>query len=494
MLEISNLRKEYPGTLALDDVSVSFSAGSVHALLGKNGAGKSTLVKILAGATQPTSGRIYVDGRETKLRSPLDAFRQGIAPVYQELSILPELSVGENIFVGRLPKKKGTGGLVIDWPQLFETANSVLQDMQVSLDVRQKASELGVAQQQVVELAKAMSFKPSVLLLDEPTSALAHHEVNRLFSLLRMLASRGVSIIYITHRLHEVHEIADKITVLRDGKHIGTILAKDAAPATVVKMMFGEIPSREKSVEELKKRETVMEVRNFRREGRFSGVNLNLYKGEILGIAGMLGSGRTELVRAIFGADPVESGEIKIGGTLLRSFTPASMKRLGVAYASENRKEEGLAQLLSTRLNMCLASYDKVSRNGFLTRKMEAGVVRRFVRELDIKISDAEQSISHLSGGNQQKVLLAKWLNTNPGVILLDEPTRGIDIQTKQQIFQIMTDLGRSGISIIFVSTELEELLEVCHRILIMKKGNIVGEVRPAEISADELFVLCMEQ
>ena len=492
MLRLDHIRKEYPGTVALDDVSIAFERSSVHALLGKNGAGKSTLVKILSGAVRPTSGRILLDGEEIVLDSPADAFRKGIAAVYQEPSLLPDLTVAENILLGRLPKK-GTG-IVIDWEAAFRKAEEVLLEMAVRLDVRMKASRLGVAQQQIAELAKAMAGHPGVLLLDEPTSALAHHETDSLFAVLRRLVEKGVSVVYITHRLNEVREIADTVSILRDGAHVGTLRGAEATSVNIVSMMFGGIPAKSTPSAPQTAAETVLEVRDLHREGRFSGISFRLRRGEVLGIAGMLGSGRTELLRAIAGADRRGGGELILAGVSLGEIGPAEAKRLGIAFVSENRKEEGLIGMLSTRLNMCLASYDRISRSGVLTEADEQRVVERYAGQLDITVPDASREVSSLSGGNQQKVVLAKWLNINPKVMLLDEPTRGIDMQTKQHIYRIIADLSAGGIGVIIVSTELEELLEVCHRILIMKKGRMTSEVLPGEVSADELFVRCMEQ
>ena len=492
-LQTVGLRKEYPGTLALDGFSAVFDGGKVHALIGKNGAGKSTLVKILAGAVAPTRGQILVDGRPVVLRSPRDAFAQGIATVYQELSLVPELTVAENILLGRMPRRRGLGGLVLDRPAAFAQAREVLADMQVDLDVRMKAGDLGVAQQQIVEIAKAMSFKPSVLMLDEPTSALAQHETGRLFDLVRKLAARGVAILYITHRLQELPQIADSVTVLRDGKCVGVVPMAEATPQGIVQMMFGEVVQRQRPVDLKAGREPVLEVRGLGRRGQFHDVTFTLYRGEVLGIAGMLGSGRTELLRAIFGAEPFDHGEILVEGRPVRSPSPDRLKDLGVAFTPENRNQQGLVQLLSTRANVCLAALDRIAMCGMLTRARQRAAARRLARQLDIQIPDLEQPVSTLSGGNQQKVVVAKWLHTEPRVILFDEPTRGIDVQAKQQIFQIMWDLSRRGVSSVFVSSELEELLEVCHRVLIIKKGTLAGEVRPGLLSADELFVRCME-
>ncbi|MCY3023406.1 MAG: sugar ABC transporter ATP-binding protein [Planctomycetota bacterium] len=491
-LQTENIRKEYPGTVALDNVSVSFDGGKVHALIGKNGAGKSTLVKIFAGAVQPTSGRILVDGQPVVLRSPRDAFAQGIATVYQEMSLVPGLSVAENILLGRLPHKKVLGASVIDWPAVFARARAVLDGMQVSLDVRRQVGDLGMAQQQIVEIAKAMSFNPSVIMFDEPTSALAQHETQTLFGLIRTLAAKGVVIVYITHRLQELPLIADTVTVVRDGRYIGTAAMAQATPQTIVQMMFGEVVQKERPADLKAGTEPVLQVRGLGQKGKFHDVNFTLYRGEVLGIAGMLGSGRTELLRALFGAEAFDAGEIVIGGRSVRTVTPSLMKDLGVAFTPENRKEQALVQILSTRANLCLASLDRISTLGFTTRRRERSVVNRLVARLSVRMPDTEQPVSSLSGGNQQKVVVGKWLNTEPRVILFDEPTRGIDVQAKQQIFQIMWDLSRQGISSLFVSSELEELLEVCHRILIMKKGTLRGEVQPGTLSVDELFVRCM--
>ncbi|MCX7045973.1 MAG: sugar ABC transporter ATP-binding protein [Candidatus Sumerlaeota bacterium] len=493
MLQVLNLRKEYPGVLALDDVSITFENGCVHALIGKNGAGKSTVVKILAGAVQPTSGRILADGVEMHLPSPQDAFNKGIVTVHQELSLAPELTVAENILLGRLPKRKGCGGIVIDWAETFRRAGAVLDEMEVALDVRQKASDLGVAQQQIVEIAKAMSFRPSAIMLDEPTSALAQHETQSLFKLIRQLAAKGVTIIYITHRLQELHLIANKVSVLRDGRYVGTVDIQDATPDVIVEMMFGEVVQKQRPSDLGASSEPVLEARNLRRGHHFENINFTLYRGEVLGIAGMLGSGRTELLKAIFGAEPFESGEIVLAGRTLRHTDPVTMKRLGMAFTPENRKEEALALILSIRQNMCMAGMERIAPRGFITRGREKKSLSPIIEQLQIKVSDVELPAGSLSGGNQQKVVVGNWLGAKPSVILFDEPTRGIDVQAKQQIFQVMWDLSRQGISCVFVSSELEELLEACHRILIMKKGRIVEEVQPNDLTPNELYVKCME-
>jgi len=493
-LQTLSLRKEYPGTVALNDVSVSFTGGKIHALIGKNGAGKSTLVKLIAGAEQPTSGSILIDGKEVSLQSPRDALVRGIITVHQELSLVPELSVAENILLGRLPKKSSFGGSIIDWKRVETHAEEILAGLGVRLDVHARAGSLGVAQQQSVEIAKAMSYEPSILILDEPTSALARHETERLFALLRTLKSRGVVLLYITHRLQELREIADTVTALRNGLLVGTIGMAEATPSAIVHMMFGEVVQRVKPADLVAPTEPFVEVRSLSRHGEFDNVSFTVNKGEIVGIAGLLGSGRTELLRAMFGADPPESGELIIDGQRVLPSSPSQMKDLGVVMTPENRKDQGLVQLLNTRMNACLASLNRISMRGFVTRGREQLYVDRNIRELDIDAANPEAPVAFLSGGNQQKVVIGKWLNTQPRLVLLDEPTRGIDVQAKQQMFQIIWTMSMRGISCIVVSSELEELLDLCHRILIMREGRIVSSVRPDEISLENLFAVCMKE
>jgi ribose transport system ATP-binding protein len=491
-LQTLALRKEYPGTVALTDMSVSFAGEQVHALLGKNGAGKSTLVKIFAGSVQPTSGKLLVDGKEVCLCSPLDAFRQGIATVYQELSLIPSLTVAENIFLGRLPQIRRLGVPHIDWPATFREAQRFLDEMDAGIDARRRVGELSVAQQQVVEIAKAFSFQPSVLMLDEPTSALSRHETANLFRLIRQFAQRGVAVLYITHRLQELKDIADTVTVLRDGQLVGSLPITKADASTIVHMMFGEVTQRHRPMDLSPGDEPLLEVRGLTRHGWFENVSFTVRRGEILGIAGMLGAGRTELLRAIFGAEPPDAGEVVIEGRAVRPTDPPTMRALGLALTPENRKEEGLVLGLGVRPNLFLASLSRMARWGVSSAARERTRAQELVAQLDIKTPDVESPIASLSGGNQQKVVIGKWLNTDPRVVLFDEPTRGIDLVAKQQIFHVMWDLSRRGLGCVFVSSELEELVEVCHRILILKDGKLAGEVKPEKITAGELAVRCM--
>ncbi len=490
-LVVHDLRKVYPGTVALKGVSLSFFPGEVHALIGKNGAGKSTLVKIISGAIAPSSGRMTLKGVEAELRSPREAFRLGIAAVYQELSLIPDLSVAHNILLADLPTR--LHGWVIDWEQVYKRASDLLQELKIDLDVRKPVRFLGVASQQMVEIAKAMASGPSVLLLDEPTSALAQHETDSLFRVIRTLSGRGVSVIYISHRLQELQQIADRVSVLRDGVLAGTIGIEQATPETISHLMFGEIIPKRRPQSVNISNDKVLEIQGLCKRHVIHDVSLALGHGEILGIAGLLGSGRSELLRLISGADHPDSGKIMVNGHLVSSPTVKRMKKLGVGMAPENRQEEGLILQLSTCDNACLVCTDRISWHGILWKGRKRPVVQDNINNLGISVANIDAPVSTLSGGNQQKVVIAKWLNTQPRVLLFDEPTRGIDIQAKQQIFDLIWELSGKGISAIFVSSELEELLEVCHRILVMHKGCITGEVMPDEITPRKLFELCTQ-
>lgn len=489
-LEARKIRKVYPGTEALKGVSLSFMPGEVHALIGKNGAGKSSLVKILSGAIQPTEGNILVAGQPVDLRSPRDAFQKGIATVYQELSLVPGLTVAHNMLLADLPTR--FWGLCMDWPSVYDRASAILKELNLNINPRAPVRSLGMAGQQIVEIAKAMAFQPKVLMLDEPTSSLANDETDSLFRLIRELSAKGVAIIYISHRLQELKRIAHKVSALRDGELVGTIPIEDADPATVAHMMFGEVVPRHRP-ENLEAGEgTVLELRNLNRANKLYDVSLSVRRGEILGIAGLVGAGRTELLRTICGADRAQSGEIIVAGKVVDRPNPGRMKGLGIGLTPENRKEEGLVLNLNTRENLCLASLSRMSWKGLIWRARQALTVQRNISELQIRVPDVEAPVATLSGGNQQKVVVGKWLNTEPRILLFDEPTRGIDIQAKQQIFQLIWDLSKKGIGTIFVSSELEELVDVCHRILIMREGRITGEVYPESVSPQKLFEYCV--
>jgi ABC-type sugar transport system ATPase subunit len=488
-IRTEHITKDYPGTRALDNMSVAFDSGRVNALVGKNGSGKSTLVKIFAGAIKPTSGEFYLNEEKLHFNSTSDAYEKGIVTVYQEMSLVPGLSVAENIFLGRLPKKNGA----IDWSKTYAMARQLLEKMKVDIDPRETVSRLSMWQSQVVEITKALSFNPKVIQLDEPTSALAQNEVQNLFEAIRALKEQGVIIIYITHKLQELPQIADTVSVLRDGKLVGTVKMSEVDHKHIIGMMFGDVSIRSRPNDLRVQDEVAMEVRGLSRHGWYQDISFKVNRGEILGIAGMLGSGRTELLRGIFGADPVDRGEILIGGRVFKSANPIKMVKAGIGLTPENRKSQGLILIHSVRDNLTYASMN-ITAKGWIENKIKRNAfAERQVRELEIKVPSIDAHCSSLSGGNQQKVVVGNWLNTSPVIMLYDEPSRGIDVSAKQQIFEIMWAQARKGVSSVFVSTELEELLEVCHRILIMFHGRMISEANPDTLNTNELYELCMK-
>lgn len=488
VLKAEKITKQYPGTKALDAVSVEFESGQVHALIGKNGSGKSTLVKIFSGAVDATEGSFSLDGKTLEFHSPQDALDNGIVTVYQELSLVPGLTVAENILMGRMPMK----GKFIDWKAAYRQAEELLQELQVDVPAKATVADLSLWQCQMVEIAKAMSNNPKVLMLDEPTSALASHEVELLFDMVRNLKKKGVIILYISHKLQELWQIADTCTVLRDGQLIGKVKMADISRSELINMMFGDVEIKTRPDDLKVGEKTVLDVRNLTRKGHFENVSFQLKENEILGIAGMLGAGRTELLRAIFGAEPWDSGEVYFNGEEIKKPTPVKMRNRGFALTPEDRKNEGLVQIMSVARNLCVASIPYLVKKAFIDRKKEKSFVEQQIDRLQIKVPDPELPVSSLSGGNQQKVVVGNWLNTQPKIMFFDEPSRGIDVNAKQQIFQIIWEQSRKGISSIMVSSELEELLEVCHRILIMHDGHIIGEVYPEQVTVEKLYSLCM--
>lgn len=492
-LSCTNIVKDYPGTRALDHVSAAFESGKINALLGKNGSGKSTLCKIFAGAETATSGDFFLDGKPLKFKTPIDASRDGIVLVYQETSLVPSLTVMENVFMGRLPKKKN--GLV-DWKHVQSETERLLAVMDVKINPKSKIMHLPMWQRQVVEICKALSQDPKVLILDEPTSALAKAEVEKLFYAIRKIKENDVIIIYISHKLAEIHEIADTVTVLRDAKYIGKENIENIDNAGLISMMFGQTEIRKRPEDVVPGKEVVMEVKNLTREGWYENISFKLYKGEVLGIAGVLGSGRTELLGGIFGSDPADSGEVILDGKTYRKRTPAIMKNAGIGLTPEDRKTTGLILKHSIESNLCYAGMKRTTINGWVeSEKKRKEMANRQVQALQIKLSSISAKASSMSGGNQQKVVVGNWLNNDPRIMIYDEPTRGIDVNAKQQIFEIMWDQAKQGNSSIFVSTELEELPGVCNRILVLRRGKLCEELTSDQLSTmttNDLYTLCM--
>ena len=484
-----NIVKDYPGCRALDHVSLQMESGKVYALIGKNGSGKSTLVKLFAGVIEPTEGQLYMNEEKLNLKTPGDAHEKGIVTVYQEMSLVPGLSVAENIFLNRMPMK----GKMIDWKTAYSKADELLKTMGVSIDSRRMVQDLSMWQKQIVEITRAMSFQPKVLMLDEPTSALAQHEVQNLLEFVKSLKKKDIVVIYITHKLQELHSVADEVIVLRDGEFIGQKPMEQVDSKELVHMMFGEVSLRHRPDDVIPGKDVIMSVRGLTQKKTFEDVSFDLYRGEVLGIAGMLGAGRTELLRAIFGADKFQSGTVEIDGKKIKKFDPIHMVEAGLGLTPEERKTQGVILIHSVRDNLNYASIRINTIGGIIEdKKKKEKNARKQVEDLQIRIPGLDAPCSTLSGGNQQKVVVGNWLSTNPKIMLYDEPSRGIDVNAKQQIFEIMWSESKKGVSTIFVSTELEELLEVCNRILIMYHGRIIGEVDPDRCPVDELYACCM--
>lgn len=486
-----NITKVFPGTIALNKVNVAFESGKVHALVGKNGSGKSTLLKIFAGVYTQTEGEILLDGERMTFSSPTDALKKGIATVYQELSLIPSLSVMENILINKMPSKRGW----INWSEARTVVQKLLDEMHIeNISPDEKVENLSIWQMQMLEIAKAVSYNPKVLFLDEPTSSLARAEVESLFQVIRELKKKNIIIIYVSHKLDELWEVCDTCTVLRDGKYIGSAELNALSHGELIKMMFGSINISRRPNDLIHSDKIVLSVNNLNRKGKFRNISFDLHQGEILGIAGMLGSGRTELLKSVFGADPFDSGQIEINGKVFTKTSIHKMKKQGLAYISEDRKQEGLILDASIGDNLCYASLDDLSnRLGIINRVKKKKYIASQIQDLQIKVTNDTLPVHSLSGGNQQKIVVGNWLNTNPSIIFFDEPSKGIDINAKQQIFKIMWEASRRGISSIMISTELEELLEVCHRILIMRHGILTGEINnPESTENDTLYTLCM--
>lgn len=473
-LEMLNINKTFPGVRALRDVTFRAEAGEVHALLGENGAGKSTLMRILAGAEQMDSGEIRLFGRTVHLHDPLSAIRHGIAMIYQELNLVPTLGAAENIFLGRMPSRAVPG--LADFGRVERSTSEYLSRLGVSIPPRMPIERLSVAQQQMVEIAKAVSQDARVIVMDEPSATLTEHELRRLFDLIRRLRDSGACVVYISHRLEEVFEVCDRATVLRDGRVIESRPVSDWTHDDIVRAMVGreiveQYPRRYREIGDV-----VLEVSGLTRTGALHDVSLTLRRGEIVGIAGLVGAGRTELARAIFGADPVDAGTIRVEGRTARIHSPRDAIRYGIGMLSEDRKALGLVVGMTVRENCTLARLSAVSSVGVISRARERSAATRLVQSLGVRTPSIEQAAENLSGGNQQKLVLAKWLFTECRVLIFDEPTRGVDVGAKVEIYNLMNDLADRGVSILMISSDLPEVLGMSDRILVMRDGRIVGE------------------
>ncbi|MCS6817755.1 MAG: sugar ABC transporter ATP-binding protein [Blastocatellia bacterium] len=491
LLRLEGITKTFGGIVALDDVDFEVKAGEVHALIGENGAGKSTLVKIATGVHASDRGRILWKGRAVKLQTPRDAHRLGIRMVPQELTLVPQLSVGENVFLGGLPSQRMLFSWV-RWSDIHERARALLRELGHDIDPRRPASELSVAEQQLVEIARALAFEAELMVLDEPTSPLSERETERLFQTITRLKARGMGIVYITHRMREIYAIADRVTVLRDGRRILTKPISETSPEELVRAMVGRewqdyLPEQEPRT----RGAPILRVEGLTAPGRFYDITFTVHRGEIVGLAGLVGAGRTELVEALFGAREYASGQILIDGCPVTIRTPADAIRHGMALVTDDRRAKGLIPTASVHTNVILSVQTQLARFGFLVRaRAERQITERFLRELRVKTPSVDHPVMLLSGGNQQKIILARWLSMNPRIFLLDEPTRGIDVAAKAEIYEVIRRLAAQGAAILLVSSELEEIRHLADRVLVMHRGRIVGELRREEVTDDRILYL----
>ena len=473
LIEMKGIRKEFPGVLALDDVHFDLLPGEIHALVGENGAGKSTLMRILFGIHQPDEGQIIVKGQEVTIDSPHHAQELGISMVHQELLLVPDMNAAQNIALGR---EKFAGPGIINWRSIMSDAKENLTRVGVELDLRKPVRELSVAQQQMIEIAKALSWNADILVMDEPTSSLTPHEIEQLFSLLKRLASQGVGIIFITHRLEEIFQIADRVTVFRDGNWINSWPVGQVKMDQIINAMVGrQIADIHRKIAKGARKEA-LRVEDLCTD-ELKHINFSAYTGEILGIAGLVGAGRSELARAIFGADPIQQGRVFINGSPVTIRSPRDAVTNGIGFLPEDRKTQGLVLTSSLETNIALGVYDRISRYTVVKSKERQKLALQYVDSLKIRPPAIERLVRFLSGGNQQKVVLGKWLARNVDIIIFDEPTRGIDVGTKSEVHHLMIDLAEAGACVIMISSELPEIFQVSYRILVMREGKIAADI-----------------
>ncbi|NLL77013.1 MAG: sugar ABC transporter ATP-binding protein [Clostridiales bacterium] len=489
VLTMRHINKNFPGVVALQDVDFTLRAGEIHALMGENGAGKSTLIKVLTGVEEFETGEIKIDGMPHSIinKSPQEAQANGISTVYQEVNLCPNLSVAENLFIGREPKKFGA----IDWKTMNKKSKEVLGSLDIDIDVTKTLDNYSIAIQQMIAIARAVDMSAKVLILDEPTSSLDDGEVEKLFTLMRKLKAQGVGIIFVTHFLEQVYEVCDRITVLRNGALVGEFEVEKLPRVRLVAEMMGkdfdDLAAIKKSGEEKKKKseEVVIDARKLYHAGTIKPFDIQIHKGEVIGLTGLLGSGRSELARAIYGADKADGGDLFVKGQKLLIGAPIDAMQAGMAYLPENRKEEGIIADLSVRENIIIALQAKKGIFKQLSRKEQEEFTDKYIELLQIKTANREVPIKQLSGGNQQKVILGRWLLTNPDFIILDEPTRGIDIGTKTEIQKLVLRLAGEGMAVMFISSEIEEMLRTCSRMAVLRDGWKVGELGEEELSQE---------
>ncbi|TWT49397.1 Ribose import ATP-binding protein RbsA [Rubripirellula amarantea] len=499
LLDARNLEKSFPGVRALAGASFNVRRGEVHALMGENGAGKSTLIKVLTGVHQRDRGEVVFDGHPIHPRAPVEAEALGISTVYQEVNLIPHLSVAENISIGRQPLRFG----LVDWKAVRQSASRALDRMGLALDVNRELASYSVAMQQMIAIARAIDLDAKLLILDEPTSSLDEKEVDELFEVMDRLRSSGLGIVFVTHFLDQVYKITDRITVLRNGQHAGEFVTANLPRIELVGQMLGKAPSEVQSMEEATKAAhqnvtskpddeaaTILKAKNYSRRGAIEPFDLNVRRGEVVGLAGLLGSGRTEIARLLFGLDSASSGTLSVDGSEVSRWSPRKAIDCGLAFCPEDRKVDGVIADLSVRENIVLTMQASRSVIRTLPRKKQLALAEHYIKALRIKTPSPETAVGNLSGGNQQKVLLARWLVMSPKLIILDEPTRGIDVGAKAEIERLVASLRDDGMAIVFISSELEEVVRVCERVMVLRDHRVIGELKGDHVSENRIMRL----
>lgn len=486
MIEMTGISKAFSGNQVLKDVSFSLEKGEIHALMGENGAGKSTLMKVLTGIHKRDGGMIKVKGKEVNFSSPKEAEKAGIAVIHQELNILPHLSIAENMFLGKEETVGKTS--ILKTKSMNDKTKKILFELGLDVNPSSPASELSVGKQQIVEIAKALSAEAEVIVMDEPTAALTDREIDTLFKTIRDLQEKGVSFIYISHRMEEIFSLCDRITVLRDGEFAGEKFIRDTSFEEVVQLMVGRelgerFPERHAQIGEVK-----LAVRGLTRNGHFENVSFDLHKGEVLCIAGLMGAGRTEVAQTLFGYRKATAGEVELDGKKVKINSPGAAKKLGIGYVTEDRKSEGLLVDFTVEENISLTNFREISKYGLISRKKESALFLSMKERLGIRTSGPHQTAKSLSGGNQQKVVIAKWLGIEPDLLILDEPTRGVDVGAKKEIYSIINQLAERGVAVLMISSELPEVLGMADRVLIMHEGKLAGELSKEEMTQEKIM------
>jgi ABC-type sugar transport system ATPase subunit len=486
ILTLKNITKEFPGVKALDDVTINIERGTIHGLVGENGAGKSTLIKVLAGIYQPNKGEIILDGKPCRFNSPIEARRAGISVVHQEIKLAEPLSVAENMFLGNVQLKNG----LVDWKGMRRRAREIVEDLGMDIDINAQVSSLTVAKKQIVEIMHAINNNSRILIMDEPSAVLTDRELEVMFRIVKQLRDKGITIIYISHRLDEIFGLCSNVSVLRDGCHIDTIPVASVDRQGLINMMVGREMGQEYPKEVGNVGGTILEVKNLSR-GILQDISFEVKSGEVFGISGLVGAGRTELARAILGIDKPESGEVYVRGKKVHYRTFADAIRDGLGLIPEDRKLQGLVQIMSVKRNTTLVNMKRVLRAGVISSSLEEKLSKEYADKLHVVTPSMETEVQYLSGGNQQKVVIAKWLFQNSEILFLDEPTRGIDVGAKAEIYRLINRMAKEGKTIIMISSEMPELLGMCDRIMVMHEGHKMGELNAAEATQAKIMALC---